>query len=258
MVVGLLFLFNVSYVRYSIWWLLSYTINFRFAMDSKFTPIIAHFWSLSIEEQFYLIYPFLLLFINSKNLLRFFFTFILVGVGSRLLFYLIGVSDRSNTFISTTCFDAFGLGGLLAYLVMYKREWAEKNICSYKFLIINCVVLGSLALLRYRYGDTETLRVVWFRFFISSIAMWFVAKSYFGFGGLVGKILENNFLVYTGKISYGWYVYHNIVPYMFAAMGYKQTLMMIIPYFIATYIIAAISWKLVEHPINELKNKFQY
>ena len=47
----------VEPARRIVWWLLSYTFNIHMARRGWFEPNVAHFWSLSVEEQFYVAWP---------------------------------------------------------------------------------------------------------------------------------------------------------------------------------------------------------
>ncbi len=69
---------------------------------------------------------------------------------------------------------------------------------------------------------------------------------------------------YTGKISYGIYVYHPVVylllPILFYAIDVDFSRLSLLLQFGllvgTTVVIAALSWQLLENPINSLKNRF--
>jgi peptidoglycan/LPS O-acetylase OafA/YrhL len=94
--------------------------------------------------------------------------------------------------------------------------------------------------------------------------VWLINRASSGFTGIGAKILELKPLVYTGKISYGIYVYHPfiyfLVPILFSWInidfyglprGIQFGLLVGI-----TIGMAAISWHFFENPINSLKNQF--
>ena len=80
----------------------------------------------------------------------------------------------------------------------------------------------------------------------------------------IAALLENRILVYIGKISYGIYLYHNFVPQM---AGKALHLLDIHPpesptlrFFLYTSITllgSAISWRLIERPMNAFKDRFR-
>lgn len=82
--------FDVATVRERIWWYLTYTINIRNAAVGEFDGGLGHFWSLALEEQFYLFWPFLVLFVPRRHLGRTLVAMIAVGVISRLAVLLSG------------------------------------------------------------------------------------------------------------------------------------------------------------------------
>ena len=59
---ALTFLLGVPTVRQFIWWLMFYLGNVLLALHGQWLSGIAHFWSLAVEEQFYLVWPVLILF----------------------------------------------------------------------------------------------------------------------------------------------------------------------------------------------------
>jgi peptidoglycan/LPS O-acetylase OafA/YrhL len=78
------------------------------------------------------------------------------------------------------------------------------------------------------------------------------------------KILEHPFVVYVGKISYGMYVYHLFMQPLFYYISPHIGIMVTDKYsmfaftYLLTFLLAHISWKLIENPINNLKGKFPY
>src|SRR4029450_5671142 len=80
------------------------------------------------------------------------------------------------------------------------------------------------------------------------------------------KILEFNPLAYTGKISYGIYVYHPFVYFLLPILFYRTDIdFFLLPRLLrfgllvgTTIGMAAISWHFFESPINSLKNRFTY
>ena len=77
-------------------------------------------------------------------------------------------------------------------------------------------------------------------------------------------MLEFNLVRYTGKISYGIYVYHPVVylllPILFYAIDVDfNRLSPLLQFGLlveTTLVIGALSWHLLESPINSLKNRF--
>jgi peptidoglycan/LPS O-acetylase OafA/YrhL len=94
---------------------------------------------------------------------------------------------------------------------------------------------------------------------------WLIAGASRGFVGPFGRLLELRPIVYLGKISYGIYIYHFLVPLAFAEVarrmgfGYENSgFVNFLVTAIVTFGIAALSWHLFERPINGLKRHFRY
>jgi peptidoglycan/LPS O-acetylase OafA/YrhL len=94
---------------------------------------------------------------------------------------------------------------------------------------------------------------------------WLINSASRGFGGAVGALLEWRPIVYLGKISYGIYIFHFLVPLAFAPIArhlnvaYEDAgFLNFVATSLATFAIAALSWELFERPINGLKRYFPY
>jgi len=94
---------------------LTYTSNFYFFQRQAWDGVLSHTWSLSIEEQFYLVWPWLMLFVKRRWLLPLIFLCIVVGVLSQYW-----VTNDFGEVLPHTCLQAFGAGALLSWVMVFK------------------------------------------------------------------------------------------------------------------------------------------
>ena len=111
---------GAEYAREYAPWLLTYTINFKFADQGWYITNFAHFWSLAVEEQYYLVWPWVVLLIPSHWLRRAAWAMVAVGplyrLGRILAWrYFDAAVPVLHTYISTfAVLDSIGFGSLLA------------------------------------------------------------------------------------------------------------------------------------------------
>jgi peptidoglycan/LPS O-acetylase OafA/YrhL len=245
-----------------IWADLTYTNNF-YAYFKKLWPVASpHFWSLAVEEQFYLLWPLLMLFIPKKFLFASITGFIMIGVVSQLL-----ISDYEFGYVLTnTCFDCFGTGALLAYMMVYKPYALSK----FHKLISGLAIIGLLVLaLDWRYN----LSIRFGRFVHAILSTWIIGYIliFKDRKTVLIQLLSNKVLMNVGKVSYGIYLYHvlymyigfklwdwYVFPYLtFIRSEYLAWIFLLVNFWIL-YFIAWLSWKFIEIPFLSLKKRFKY
>ncbi|MDQ3019865.1 MAG: acyltransferase [Bacteroidota bacterium] len=257
----ILYIFNVQNIREKFLWFLFYASNIYFYKINNWAGSLSHLWTLAVEEQFYIIWPFIILFIPKKYLLKSIIGIIIFGpVFRTYLFILSGSSEWVSSFIhilTPACMDCFGLGALLAY---YKVLENDRNILRSKpafiFLIIN---IASVIILTF--FEENAISIFLFRFHISLICMFIIHKAITGFSGVTGKILENPVIMFLGRISYGLYLYHNFIPMIYSSLGLPALHNIYVNFMLQMsilVIISMLSWYLIEKPINSLKKYFSY
>ena len=89
-----------------------------------------------------------------------------------------------------------------------------------------------------------------------------VARTATGFDGNIARFLSNAGLVFAGRISYGLYIYHILVAMVFNRwLPTQMRFLIAIPslrlvvFGIVTLFTAALSWRLLEQPINRLRGE---
>lgn len=209
-----LYIINYPDIRNYIGYHLSYTTNILCYRTNQWN-LFSHVWTLCIEEQFYLLWPWLIIFVQERYL-KYVFLFAIVS-GAVSTWYCMVPLGHMAPLLVFNCFDAFGIGGLLAYCLLndkankYFQRWLPWvtiiATCIY-FYWKTCLFLHATS-----YGDSFVKTVE------ASLSVWVINKVIQAKPSAFRRyFLENRFLVFVGKISYGIYLYH----YVYNVLVYFQ------------------------------------
>jgi peptidoglycan/LPS O-acetylase OafA/YrhL len=257
-------------VRQDAAWYWTYTANWKIAHAgwSNF-PALEHFWSLAVEEQFYLLWPIVVLWFSRPALL---YTCLAALVASYLM--RVGLHWTGHTLagyvLTPARTDTLALGAAVALIL--RGPSGLTHLQRWSPLVLASAGAGVVAVFLRRGSDYEDFVVqtlglsllAWLFAALVGIAASFPKRS------LAPRVFATPVLVVFGRYSYGMYVFHHIllvfkpkaissaalVPFvgsdvlariLFAALGILMTLG-----------IAMLSWHLYENQFLKLKWRFPY
>jgi len=202
-------------------WLWLYGANFRHALEGRWAlSYLNHFWSLAIEEHFYLVWPVLVWFTRSRPT-ALLWTSLGIAAGSRIAGVVAAAWSPSPTIALMTPFQLQGIafGGALAILARLPGgadaigRWTPR------------VAIGAAAALTggfvlHRFGGAGevlfgALRPTLFILLLACL----MSFGVFYPNSLPSQLLRGRMLRFLGTYSYGLYVYHHFVSYYFLERG---------------------------------------
>ncbi len=255
-------LFGVAEVRANFFWLATFQTNHYILHLGYWPNAISHFWSLAVQEQFYLFWPMVVLALPRKWFMPAMAAFILFGLGFRIFC----ITTNTNTLMRWVtlfgCFDSFAAGALIAYL---KQTHLLDKIRLLPNAILSAIPLAAFACFfmgralmtlpegNIWLGFTETVDA----FFLA----WLLTVSLNGVKNCYANFLGSQPLVYLGRISYGIYVYHVfviiIISPLLLSCGLSENHFPFIRLLILlclTISIASCSWHFMEKPFLAWKD----
>jgi peptidoglycan/LPS O-acetylase OafA/YrhL len=251
-------------------WLLGYAANF-FQMRHVGEPwLMGHFWSLAVEEQFYLLWPFVVFFFPVRRLAWIFGAIFLLGPALRGAFFLLpGLAEPHAVMYraTTSYFDAFAIGGLVALpdagLRARLAARAKALLVCAAALLLCWMVFGML---RQRPADYFSFTALGLggEDAPADMAKYFCLNLFFAaaINYLVSRKapawLENKNLVCIGLISYGMYVFHPLARDATRALPWPHSFTLRMPFYFAfTLALSAASYHFFEKPILVFKEKLK-
>ena len=266
-VLAVCLLLGVGPINVSWPWHVTYMSNAYYSWNEHPGSLVdpyLHFWSLAVEEQFYIFWPFLALMASRRSL----YGILCSAIGASLLFRVFSGHQWDGSeairYLTPCCLDALGAGSLLAYARHY-HGLAGMQKMKRNFAIIGLVGLVLMVPLGQLTGQPEA-RWIGHTFLVIFYGA-IVAQAAEGFAGMPGRVLNLKPVRYLGKISYGLYVYHFFAAYALTGLlrraGLGDTVEQQFPYNIvayasATVAVAIVSWHVYEVSFHRLKRWFSY
>lgn len=204
-----------------------------------------HYWSLGVEEHFYLLWPALLAF-SGRVRARYIAAGLVVSVAlwrwwdfhhQLVNRYLPGLLFPSRTDVRL---DALLLGCLAALVLAEPRwrSWLERHFTvGIWWACVLAYVLSQVIPRRHGYGVHE-----------SALLAVLVAGTVLHPAGLVGRVLENPLMKWVGRLSYGLYLWQQL--FLIPGAQWPLSLVQQFPWnFISPFLMAALAYELVERPM---------
>jgi len=244
-------------------YLFTYTTNFYMFQAKDWIYPMDHLWSLAVEEQFYLLWPFIILFMRKKYLPHVIIGSIILGI----LFIIFNIKSSEFFFVlPLSCISTLAFGALLALVKQNNGRFYSLLVANAGKLTLFFLLLMSLCLyLPYTPYIFRHLSIACFAFSWICLSINTGNRSYNG-------IFSNKVTSYLGKISYGIYLFHHHIPWLIRNLNGTEIrhsigLIRILPSFGNGYLIFAeqffvlivicsLSWFLFEKPVNGLKERF--
>ncbi len=243
-------------------WYWLYAQNWLVFFDPVYPghEMITHFWSLAIEEQFYVFWPLAIYLLPNRRILSFCIGLIALSISVRLImFYGFDMSYLKVYVFTFSRLDALAVGSALAVMVRNSdhKEWLNRRtpsilIASTIGILVTFVLFKSMDFEAFTTYGYTVLAI----FFGSLLVMALSSDP----RSLVRRILETKPLTMFGKYSYGIYVYHIPVlrlgsralsPYI------ESRAVTLIICFIMSLVVAYASYHLIEKRFLNLKKYFE-
>lgn len=231
---------------------------------------IGHFWSLCVEEQFYLVWPFVVYQVRKREtLIKICVAVIILSPVIRCL-----LSQSLPTQLLhmelfyrslPTRLDALLVGGLIALSLRGPEQTFVRRIrrplllASAALFVVLYFISTRVMSLQLEGSASNWIGILGFTL-IDIFAAALILESIHP-GSLLGRALSWKPLRALGIVSYGFYIYHDLfhdfyshfARRYFPSYAYVMTLLIA---FISTLFIAAISYRLLEKPLLQLKDHF--
>lgn len=186
---------QIAWFAQSQGWFWSYLQNFFFLKNGFQVPL-GHFWSLAIEEQYYLFWPFAVLLFNRKWLTWVCIALIVTSITLRFI-------NRDPMF--AFCFPLARLDGLAIGSLIAVRKTFNK---AGSLMLVSLIILALLIVFK-----IHPLKIFGLALFFGSLLM-MVLNSENG-----RRVFSTPVLRFFGKYSYGMYVFNSIVYHVSNWMG---------------------------------------
>ena len=230
---------------------------------------LSHLWSLSIEEQFYFVWPFVMRMLTPRKLVATCGALVLTSLVSRVVLFGLHLPDAAYAW--TFCrFDSLAVGALLALCFRNRRHW---QVVSRIALPVSALALGTVAIFcslqrSVSYADVWMGTggiTAWSIFFGGLLVIVLNA----GESSIVSRIFSNPSLRFCGRYSYGMYMCHQPLILVLVRVGVNSgnltrllgskilaVLAIYVVVLVLVVLLSLTSWHLFEKHFLRLKELF--
>lgn len=202
-------------------------------------------WSIGVEEQFYLVWPWLVK--KSRRLMSIVLTIIFLYVLTKLLVYYFLPKSGLFVLIKLTRFDCMAIGAIFA--INLENEKFKKIVFHKATQTCALIILLLPFLFKIIFFANIEIEVI-----SLASAVWIINT---GFNEKSFIKVESTVIQYLGKISYGIYVYHLIIIYLVSKISLiDHVVVSYVVIITAVIIFARLSYWLIESPILKLKDRY--
>jgi peptidoglycan/LPS O-acetylase OafA/YrhL len=251
-------------------WFWLYGANWLFAREAGFGRTAGgYFWSLAVEEQFYLVWPLVVYLLTNRSLLRVSVSLLALSLVLRVVLAHLGVPGNSLYVITFTHLDGLAVGSSLAVCLRDPRLTATvRRLLPFAAAVgLAGLVAARLVSRDYFFWDKGMATYGY-----TAIAILFGSLLVYSLdnGSAVGlnRLLSSVFMRQTGKYSYALYMAHVPIAGIVAALATRflaprigtlpSFLVFVVGAFGASWLAAVLSWHLFEKRILALKRYFEY
>jgi len=248
----------------SVGWFFAYLGNVHIAWTNAMPPIFSFspLWSLQIEEQFYLLYPVIVLFLSHLHLRKLLIACVVAAPLLRLFLMFFVTGSGEARYVLTPCrMDSLALGGLVALLVRSPLAHMLTLTQVRTGALLSGAVVSFCAVISTDFGSPIMSSVGYTAIGITSALL--LTMVVLWPSNMPAKWLRWRPLVYTGQVAYGLYLLHG--PSSWVARSFIERLTgleikghsgLSVPVtFVSAFIAAGLSWRFFESPILSLKDR---
>lgn len=240
----------------NIWYYIFFGANIPFILTVGIWPIV-HYWSIGVEEQFYLFWPWIVKFAHGKNV-----RLLTMAVGLCIFWlmckwgiYLGWGTTTAYRFFAVTRFDCMMIGAIGAILYFTKAKWFIQ-LMSNRLIGLTCLLLLFFSQPWAGFIPAPVRPQA-----IALLSLVCIMNQFYH--PIIN--LENRLCDFVGKISYGIYIIHPLLIFLLSGLFRSWNIPLInglavvfiyILITLTTILIAWLSYHFYESPFLRLKNRF--
>ncbi|CAN5397760.1 acyltransferase [soil metagenome] len=236
-------------------WHLTFLSNVAIIVKNEWIGTLSHLWSLSLQEQFYLLWPLVLL-LPVRTFPYVMVVLVLAAAVFRLVCILQGSTELFRWLALPASIDAFATGAFVAWFLRHRLVKSTSSLRSvWLFLVL---ALASLAFSRYlRFLPDSNPATAAVEIFECAFFGWLLLHLIDRPQSMAARFLCFRPLIYVGRISYGIFIFHTLISVLVPKWLGLDTYIAEGHHLLGAAFLAAVSiavatasWYCIEQPLN--------